>query len=327
MRAIIREIELIIQEKSYPSPKPPLCKTNESWLIGTQDRHKKPLATVLCQSCGLAWTDPLPTEDEMKYFYEKTYREEYKGTYKPKPKHTYRAYRLAHRRFCKLKPHLSGQILDFGCGGGEFLKLLEAKGYEAEGIEPNQGYGEYARDELELPVTIAFVQDELPIKKEFDAITMFHVLEHLRDPISMIKLLASHLKENGKLIIEVPNLEEHCHAPMSSYHYAHLFHYSKETLEKLANLCGLKLINTWTSDLSSAITVVLEKTGDESSTANGSGRGIYDYLKNRSKFKHYLRPIPYKRALNKWAQYLHEWRCVNGVNEPKDALQIAMDEV
>lgn len=310
----------------------PLCKSTDAWVIGELDRHSKPLHTVLCQCCGLAWTDPIPTEKEMQLFYEKDYRKEYKGTYQPKKKHTYRAVKLAAKRLKSLRKFIpkQGEVLDFGCGGGEFLYLLTDQEYSACGIEPNEGYGSYARDQLGLPVEVTFIKDKLPSEKKYDAITMFHVLEHLQDPIAMIKLLGSHLNPGGRLIIEVPNLEAICHAPGSCFHRAHLFHFSAGTLARLANLCDLEFLTSWTSDLGSSISAVFEKNVEPVETISGkcaNGKRIYKLLKKHSILMHYLSPLPYIRAFRKAVQYSNEWLQVKRAKGPKEALLIAVSEV
>lgn len=88
-------------------------------------------------------------------------------------------------------------VLDFGCGFGEFLEMCRLFGLEAVGVDRSNarrsGAGVQVYAELsEAPGT-------------FDAITMFEVLEHLDDPLEMLKALRCRLRRGGIMIVEVPD--------------------------------------------------------------------------------------------------------------------------
>src|SRR5215210_3503977 len=123
-----------------------LCGSREVEEIGQLDRNRKPLRTVICQRCGLVWTDPRPREEEIVNFYTEDYRLEYKGAYQPRLKHVYRAGRGAIDRYQRIKDLLNPEhnILDIGAGGGEFVYVMRRLGFDARGIEPNRGYAAYA---------------------------------------------------------------------------------------------------------------------------------------------------------------------------------------
>ena len=109
-----------------------LCGAGEVAELGDKDRQGLPLRTVICQECGLVWTDPRPSEEEIKKFYAEEYRVRYKGTWQPKLKHVYRGGLVARARYATLRPFLrSGDvILDVGSGGGELVYLLRGLGYD-----------------------------------------------------------------------------------------------------------------------------------------------------------------------------------------------------
>ncbi|MCX5642097.1 MAG: methyltransferase domain-containing protein, partial [Candidatus Omnitrophica bacterium] len=71
----------------------------------------------------------------------------------------------------------SDSVLDVGSGTGVFVYMLRGLGFNARGIEPNEGYAQYSVAELNAPVRIAFMQDLEP-DLLFNIITVFHVLEH-----------------------------------------------------------------------------------------------------------------------------------------------------
>jgi SAM-dependent methyltransferase len=89
------------------------------------------------------------------------------------------------------------RILDFGCGFGQFLEMCRLFGFEAVGVDRSQarrsGAGVSVFEELE------------DVAGSFDAITMFEVLEHLDDPLAMLKKLKARLNAGGIMIVEVPD--------------------------------------------------------------------------------------------------------------------------
>ncbi len=85
-------------------------------------------------------------------------------------------------------------------------------------------------------------------KNKYDVITLFHVLEHVPDPKSLLKDLRSRLNKGGQIIIEVSNIEDalltlYDSGPFSHFYYwsPHLYYYSAKTLEKLVSLSDFKL--------------------------------------------------------------------------------------
>jgi len=302
-----------------------LCHSEKTWIIGEVDRHNQPLRTVLCQSCGLGWTDPQPESSTIQKFYERDYRKQYKGTFKPKKKHTYRAGRVAARRWNQLKKFLNQdrELLDLGSGGGEFVYLMRSLGLNAIGIEPNEGYAAYARDDLGLPIQEGFISDQLTIDRPLDVITMFHVLEHLQDPVAMVGLLSTHLKEGGHLVIEVPNLETTCHYPGNCYHFAHLYHFNAETLTFLGELNGMQCVFVDHSNGDDNVTVVLQKDSSFTATLkdrSSNAKKIYDILRSHTFFKHVLKPKTHLKTIAKQFRQVQELVTVSRFTDQKEAL-------
>ena len=95
-------------------------------------------------------------------------------------------------------------ILDFGCGRGDFLKNL--RNYKSlSGVELSKDCINYIQKNIKK---INMSSDINSFKKKFDVITMFHVLEHIPQQIKTLKILKSKLKKKGKIIIEVPHAED-----------------------------------------------------------------------------------------------------------------------
>ncbi len=84
----------------------------------------------------------------------------------------------------------------------------------------------------------------------FDLITAFHVIEHLPDPVAMLKALAYKLSKNGRIVVEVPSSEDALLTLYASkeflrftYWSQHLFLFSAETLKDLAERAGLRVVS------------------------------------------------------------------------------------
>ena len=200
----------------------------------TDSKSGLALDVFLCGSCGLIQQAPLPSEEELKQYYATDYRIDYKRTRYPKPKHVFRSARLASQRlnFLRAAGVRPTTLLDIGAGSGEFVALASRAGFRAEGVEPNQGYSEYARSQYEVPVSTGDLDD---ITSCHEVVTMFHVLEHLRSPADVFSRLHSLLKPGGRLFIEVPWALAGSIAPSNRYFKAHLYYFDVETLAAAAS--------------------------------------------------------------------------------------------
>lgn len=134
-------------------------------------------------------------------------------------------------------------ILDFGCGYAGFLKLLKPYVNKTIGVELEKSAREYATKN-----DILVYQNLNDIEEKFDIITSFHVIEHLIEPKQYLLSLKDYLKEEGKILIETPNIND---ALISKYHSSafsqftfwscHVFLYSQQALELLLEECGYKI--------------------------------------------------------------------------------------
>jgi 2-polyprenyl-3-methyl-5-hydroxy-6-metoxy-1,4-benzoquinol methylase len=173
--------------------------------------------------------NPIPTEHQVEQYYATEYRQDYKQVFVPKLKHIYRAGNLALNRLGFLTKNNveSGKLMDVGAGGGEFTYVSSQLGFDSTGIEPNIGYSNYAKDQYQANVKTGQLAD---VDGKFDVITMFHVMEHIPDPIKTFKKLYDLLNEDGLLFIEVPNIESFSQSPGNTFFKAHIHYFSAATL-------------------------------------------------------------------------------------------------
>ena len=308
----------------------PCCLTgsHDAMVVSNKDRHGQPLRTVICKDSGLVFTDPRLSQDEIKKFYSEDYRKNYKGIITPKPKHILRAGRLAQERLDEIGEFLKPEdsILDVGSGGGEFVYTCKSNGYDAHGIEPNKGYANFSKDAYGIDVDCNFY-DEVKFKKEsFDCITMFHVLEHLEDPVGSIELLASYLKPNGNFVVEVPNVDYTETAPNQKWHIGHLYNFNLQTLQAAGLKAGLEPIRSYYAGYGSSLFTVFSKTTKPLSCTveeilDGSFESTRNILRRHTTLSHYLNfHIPIRRCVSRVYRTINEKISVRKMLNPKDIL-------
>lgn len=229
----------------------PVCQCQEGIVLSEWSRDGAPLKTVLCIECSMARTDPMPSDEELRDFYHEEYRVSYKGVLVPAKKHVLRAARLAKQRLDVILPHLAAneRLLDVGAGGGELVALALVAGLQARGVEPHAGYANYASTQLGLPVECGTWQQVQVAAGSLNAVTLFHVLEHLPDPLACVQAVTAWLRPGGILVVEVPNLLAPLGSKRRRFHRAHLLHFSQETLERVVRSAQLEIeLATTTED-------------------------------------------------------------------------------
>ena len=212
-----------------------LCGESALKAVANRDaKTAKELIISMCFRCGLVQQSDIPAEDELKKYYSNDYRLQYKKTYTPKAKHVYRAGKMAMDRIDFLADSgiHTGQLLDIGAGGSEFVYLAKQRGFTSKGIEPNIGYSTYAAKQYNADVVTGDINSAEGL---YDVVTLFHVMEHLSSPYDAFRKLHSLLKPNGKLLIEVPWIETYDASPNNIFFKAHLYYFSAETLVAFAS--------------------------------------------------------------------------------------------
>jgi SAM-dependent methyltransferase len=295
-----------------------VCGSTDVEAIRSKDRHGQPLRSVICRRCGLVWTDPRLTPDEVRDFYTRQYRLEYKGAYEPRPRHRYRNARTARTRLERLAGVVrpGACVLDVGAGSGEVVYLLRAMGCDASGVEPNEAYARYASETLGLPVTCGFYQDARVEPGSLDAVTMFHTVEHLENPVEVMAKAAEWLKPGGALVVEVPNVEAVCQQPHQQFHRGHLYHFNIPTLGAVFRRTGFEVVGTYTSPDGGNIAVTGRRLSGAPVGRPSDFQDQQNYervarvLRGHTALQHALSVYPWIRPLKKLVARVDEWRHV-----------------
>jgi len=204
-----------------------------------------------CDDCGLGVLDPRPDDKELASLYQQEYfQSQYHHELRiDSPEMKRRLAQEKHRLRFFHKHKKQGKILDIGCGRGYFLLACRNKGYSVEGVDISSYAAAYVSRELGIPVHVGDVMDITLQEKRFDVITMWHALEHATDPNVYIQKARMWLKDDGILVVDVPNYASH-DAIKTWKHWVgwqipyHFYHFTKESQIALLRKHGFYIVRT-----------------------------------------------------------------------------------
>ena len=208
----------------------------------TQDEFR----IIECGHCGLIRLDPTPDPAELHRFYPKTYWWQAEESASSRLSELYRQIVISdHVRFALGAIEDSGPVLDIGCGGGSFLHALGRKGIAGGGADTSLKAAQVCWSRYGIPAVNASLP-YLPFKAGgFRTVSMFHVLEHLHDPMMALEAIWDLLPPGGRLILQVPNAA--CWQVLllgerwSGFDVPrHLINFRDEDLDELLEACGFK---------------------------------------------------------------------------------------
>lgn len=138
------------------------------------------------------------------------------------------------------------KVLDVGCGRGVLLQEFRRRGWEIQGTELSEQAASYARQTLKIPVEIGSLETIHFPANHFDAIVLWHVLEHVIDPRALLAQINRILKPGGVLLVSVPNFASfearvckdkwfHLDVPR------HITHFSDATLQEVLTEKGFEV--------------------------------------------------------------------------------------
>jgi len=139
-----------------------------------------------------------------------------------------------------------GSVVDIGCSNGVFLDLFREKGFETWGVEPSENAA-LARAKGHKVLKSAFEKTNLP-KNYFDLVILNHTLEHLDDPLGILKKVYGLLKKDGIIFVDVPNAGGLGAKLLGKYWpyrlpEEHKWQFTKQSLSKLFKKAGFKIIH------------------------------------------------------------------------------------
>ncbi len=175
-----------------------------------------------CTFCGLVFLDPQPGSDTLRKHYPSrryfAHTQEGKTGFFGKIReyvisHIYQPtllskflMALTNTSFAIPQYQKNGKVLDLGCGTGDILVLLKNLGWDVYGIDIDKNATQIAKERGLKNVQVGtYKAVESYPDNYFDAIRLYHVIEHVDDPLVCLQLLSKKLKPGGELLLATPN--------------------------------------------------------------------------------------------------------------------------
>ena len=201
--------------------------------------------TVICNQCGLIYSNPQPGLEQLEQLYSGSYggqRTNVPDRFYISRKDYDASLRIdfIKRVLPSLKP---GRALEIGAGAGNQLYALKSLGWDVEGVEPTPGYASFAREKFEVEVIEGYFDKNIYEPESFDLIIMAEVLEHFPDPVDLLNSLHGILKPEGYIYIDVPNVLRPNRFRLKEYlHGDHLTFFSPKTFKLAIEFSGYSIV-------------------------------------------------------------------------------------
>lgn len=210
---------------------------------------KNTFSIVSCNQCDLKFTNPRPKDEDLHKYYESdeyiSHTNDTKGWFNI-------LYQLARKLNIKSKikviGNTKGSILEIGSGTGELLAACKKIGWDTTGVEPSLKARESANNKLNIDLKQSLADTKLENKSK-DIIMMWHVLEHIPSLNETLTQIKNILKDDGKLIIAVPNHKSYDAKKYQNNWAAydlprHLLHFDRATMKNTLNNIGFEIVQT-----------------------------------------------------------------------------------
>jgi len=250
----------------------------------------------------------MPDEHELHSYYRDSYRVELGKGRRPTKKRLWRIASLGVERALDLIPRLSMPCcaVDAGCGAGELVYMLAATGCASRGFDPDSSHIQWARSHLGLKVEACGIKDVEIAPGTMDLVTTYHVLEHLPDPCAALGICANWLKEDGLLIVEIPNIESILQAPGHRYQKGHLHYFNRVTLEAVASRSGLRAVEIGEFGENLRGYFRKDSRAQPMQVPSDNAERIIDILERHKWWTHYASAVPYHRSWGRFSRTLAE---------------------
>ncbi|MFH1426995.1 MAG: class I SAM-dependent methyltransferase [Patescibacteria group bacterium] len=208
-----------------------------------------------CRDCSLILLNPRLTEEEYKNWYESVFQNKRRNIETVeqvvagiKKKNKYQK-KLKELKYFKNYINKNARCLEIGAGWGTLAKAVKDNFHcEIDLIEPSKLGAKVAREYFKLKVYndtfnnfFSSKQNEL----KYNLIYAYHVFEHISDPNEFLEKIKNLLKDNGKILLALPNTLKPEQPSERLFHIDHCFYYTPETLEFMLNKHGFKIIKLW----------------------------------------------------------------------------------
>ncbi len=247
------EIDRIVKEQltsgAYEHVSCNLCRTDTPVLFAINHYNKGIHARRMqCSNCGLVYSDPQATESTLKHYYATA---DGKQSIEEIVRHHESLVPQYSRIFSNLaKKKKPGTFLDIGCSTGYFIDIGRKSGWDVYGIDISSPYIKYAREKFGLlNVECTDLFDAKYPDDFFEYVWLWHVLEHVKDPMGLLLEINRITKPGGEIRIGVPCVKDPiyhlkwrgCGIKGFSSDAAHTFEFVPKALKKMIKKAGFDL--------------------------------------------------------------------------------------
>jgi SAM-dependent methyltransferase len=246
-------------EAFEPVPACPLCSSTVRTTVDVD------AAVVRCLDCGHRFVDPRPTQEEIARAYSRP--DAYDGWLAVAQQRQVLWERRFRRALASMPP---GRLLDVGAGLGTFLAIARDHGWKVEGTEVSSSAIRHAEERYGLVLREGRLEDVAPAGRQ-DAITLWHVIEHLPDPVGSLRYCRQLLAEHGRIILAMPNDGDAAWSLTAAGNVArrflgrppavryerlvpgvetHIQHFDGRTISHLLERCGFEVVTIGVDDAS-----------------------------------------------------------------------------
>ena len=211
---------------------------------------KKEFNVLECPGCGLVYVSPLPEKVLIESAHSDSY---YAPWLEDQRSKRIKMWEKRLRTLNRLSVN-KGRLLDIGCAEGLFPEVAGKDGWDVTGTEISHFAAQYGKEKLGLNIIQGELIDMKFPNNTFDAVTMWHVLEHTRDPIAVLREIRRILKDNGVFILAIPNLNNfifqlayklirgrRMHLFDPDDRELHLYHFTTETIRLALEKTGFSV--------------------------------------------------------------------------------------
>jgi SAM-dependent methyltransferase len=198
-------------------------------------------AVVQCIDCGLCFTNPRPSAASIGQFYSPVY-----GPHRAPRRLFKERWRRSRKERQVLPWQGEGRLLDFGCGGGSYLQRMNRQGWRVTGIDISPRAVQRVRTQLGLEALVGSLPHPELRPESFDVITMWHSLEHVHEPLDVLREAQRLLAPGGRLLVAVPNIDSLPFRWFGRAWYGldlprHLTHFAPRTLRLMLEQAGFRV--------------------------------------------------------------------------------------
>jgi 2-polyprenyl-3-methyl-5-hydroxy-6-metoxy-1,4-benzoquinol methylase len=198
---------------------------------------------VRCTTCGLVRLDPIPTDEQLAEHYGKRFES---GNYEPsKASERLPTLRGVFSEFASRKP---GRLFDVGCFDGGLLDIAADAGWETWGIDYQGPAVEIAQTKHPGRIAVGPLETYTPPREDFDVVASVGLIEHLRQPDSLMRFAASALKPGGLLVVQTPDRGSLPSALLGRYWPPvappeHIWYFNRKNLRELLKKAGFDTLH------------------------------------------------------------------------------------